>query len=74
MIACGYSPDYIIDAHDVRFTVKRNCNFILDLIVDKKLPASHIISSVFDWRDIQTVYEAIADRKMFYLAGILKWK
>tara|TARA_B100000809_G_C15117114_1_gene522884 strand:+ start:1185 stop:2210 length:1026 start_codon:yes stop_codon:yes gene_type:complete len=74
LIACGYSPDHIIDAHDVRFTVKRNCKFILDLIVGNKLPASHIISSVFDWYDIQKAYEAIADRKIFYLTGILKWK
>ena len=74
LIACGYSPDYVIGAHDIRFTIKRNCKFLLDLIVAKKLPARRIISSVFDWHEIGTVYETIAERKVPYLTGVLKWK
>jgi len=74
IIACGYSPDYVIDAHDIRFTIKRNCKFLLGLIIDKELPAGRLISSVFDWHEIGTVYETIAKRKAPYLTGILKWK
>jgi threonine dehydrogenase-like Zn-dependent dehydrogenase len=74
LIACGYSPDYMIDAHDIRFTIKRNCKVLLDLIAIKKLPAGRIISSVIDWHEIGTVYEIIAGKEVPYLTGVLKWK
>ena len=74
LIACGYTPDYVIDARDIRFTIKRNCQFLLNLILEKKLPARKIISSTFDWQQIQSVYDAIAERKAHFLSGVLQWK
>jgi threonine dehydrogenase-like Zn-dependent dehydrogenase len=74
IIACGYSPDLEIPSHDIRFTVKRNCKFILDLIIQKKIPARRFISSISHWEDIEEIYKIIADRKVSFLTSVLKWK
>lgn len=74
LIACGYSPDYEIDAQDIRFTIKRNCKFILDLIINKKLPAKQMISSVCNWDEIENIYKLIADRRIPFITGVLNWK
>jgi threonine dehydrogenase-like Zn-dependent dehydrogenase len=73
LIACGYTPDYEISAADIRFTIKRNCQFLLELIMQGKLPAKRLISMTADWREIGKVYEALAGRKNPILTCILNW-
>ncbi len=74
LIAGGYSPDYEISASDIRFTVKRNCRFLLDLILQGKLPARRLISRTADWQEIGRVYEALASRRSPLLICILEWR
>ena len=40
IIACGYTPDVEIDPRDIRFTIRRNCAYLIELILAGELPAS----------------------------------
>lgn len=72
--ACGQSPDLDVSAHDLRFTVKRNCEFLLHQIVAGKLPARRLIGSVQPWEKLPELYEQLAHRTGHALTGVLQWK
>jgi len=74
IIACGYTPDNKLPAHDMRFNLKRNCSFLLEQITNKRLPAHRIISSVESWTKIKDIYHTAAARKNAVITVILKWK
>jgi len=74
LIACGYTPDYQIPAHDIRFTIKRSCMFLLDQIVSKRLPARKIISRTVSWEKLEDLYRIMSARESPILTAVLKWK
>jgi threonine dehydrogenase-like Zn-dependent dehydrogenase len=73
IICCGYSPDVDVPPHDIRFTIKRNCEFLLGQIKNNRLPASKIISAVIPWRDLNSLYERMALREQNLITGVLDW-
>lgn len=73
LIACGYTSDMAIDPRDIRFTIRRNCAYLLELIVDGALPARRLVSDVLPWHRIGEVYERIAAREPGFLTAVLKW-
>jgi threonine dehydrogenase-like Zn-dependent dehydrogenase len=74
LIACGYTPDIEVEPQDIRFTIKRNCKFLIKLITKKKIPAHKIISSVTRWDEIEQIYITMAEKKSPILTCVLKWK
>lgn len=72
--ACGQSPDLDVSAHDLRFTMKRNCEFLLQQIVAGKLPARRLIGSVQPWKKLPEIYDQLAHRTGHGLTSVLQWK
>ena len=74
LIACGYTPDVEIDPRDIRFTIRRNCAYLLDLILEGRLPARRLISAVEPWHRLPAVYERLAAREPGVLTAVLRWQ
>ncbi|HEY1170937.1 MAG TPA: zinc-binding alcohol dehydrogenase [Verrucomicrobiae bacterium] len=74
IIACGMSPDLPVAPHELRFTVKRNCEFLLGQILNGKLPAAKLIGQRCNWAELPSVYEAMAASRSTRLTALLRWK
>ncbi|ASV10834.1 zinc-dependent alcohol dehydrogenase [Leptospira santarosai] len=74
VVYSGYMPDYLIPAKDIRFTRKRNCQFILDQIIDNKLFPEKLIHKEYRWKDIEIAYKDMLERKQSVYTSILNWK
>jgi threonine dehydrogenase-like Zn-dependent dehydrogenase len=74
LIACGYSPDLLAAPEDVRFTVQRNCVFLLEEITRGRLRAGELVGSIVDWHEIGSIYETMAARRASPLTVVLRWK
>lgn len=74
LIACGMSPDLPVAPHELRFTVKRNCEFLLGQILAGKLPAAKLISGRHNWSELPESYETMSTSKTTRLTSILLWK
>ena len=72
-IACGYTPDVQVDPRDLRFTIPRNCAFLLDLVPAGELPADRLISAVVPWDCLAEVYARIAARERGFHTAVLRW-
>ena len=73
IISCGFTSQLDVPSNEIRFNIKRNCKFLLNRVIQKKLPAGKLISTVVPWRDLQGVYEAMADRDPTLITSVLKW-
>ena len=73
VLACGYTPDVEIDPRDIRFTIRRNAMYLLELVLEKRLPARRMISAVVPWGDLGSVYRRIAARESGFLTAVLDW-
>ena len=73
VIACGYTPDVDIDPRDIRFTIRRNCAYLVELILAGELPAESLISAVMPWDQVATAYERIASREPGFRTAVLDW-
>lgn len=72
-IACGYTPDVQADPRDLRFTIPRNCAFLLDLVLAGELPADRLVSAVVPWDRLAEVYARIAARERGFHTAVLRW-
>lgn len=73
-ISCGYSPDYDISSSDIRFTVKRNCHFLLQLVMEGKLPVSSLISIIVPWGQLDSIYKTMLEQRGELITAVLDWK
>lgn len=73
IISCGYTSHLDVEPHDIRFNIKRNCEFLLKKIIKKQLPAQKIISSIVQWREIESVYKLMASREKGHITSVLDW-
>ena len=69
----GYMPDVDVPAHDIRFTVDRNMEYLAGLIRSKKLNPYKIISAEKDWTELSTIYSSILEKKQSFYSVILNW-
>lgn len=74
LTACGYTPDLDVPAQDLRFTLKRNCAFLLDTILAGRLPAPALIAGVRDARELPQIYAEMAGRRKGPQTYVLDWK
>ena len=70
------SPLYAADIapHDIRFNLKRNLGYIVDLIATGKLKPSSIITDEVSWDEIESLYDSYADRKKVMFTSIINWE
>lgn len=73
LIACGYTPDVDVDPRDLRFTIRRNAAYLLDLVLAGELPADRLVSAVEPWHRLPVLYERIADREEGFYTAVLRW-
>jgi len=73
IVSCGYTPHLDVPPYDIRFTMKRNCSFLLKQVIRGKLPALEIVSKVVPWREIQGLYDTMASHEPGFLTGVLDW-
>lgn len=73
LIACGYTPDVDVDPRDLRFTIRRNTAYLLDLVLGGDLPAERLVSTVEPWHRLPEVYERIARREEGFYTAVLRW-
>ncbi len=74
VVACGHSPDHDIPAHDLRFTLKRNCRFLMECIRLGKLPARRLVAAVEPWQSLPQIYERLESQAGRPGTYVLKWK
>ena len=75
IMACGRSPDCDVAPRDLRFTLKRNCAYLLDRIVEEELPARRLISEIRPWEEIEDIYKELMLRSNKpVLTYALKWR
>ncbi len=75
IVACGKTPDFDVPRKDLRFTLKRNCAYLLERIADGKLPARELISGIRPWEEIEEVYKELMNRSdKAVLSFVLKWR
>jgi len=73
LVSCGYTTQLDAPPCDLRFNIKRNCKFLLNRVLQKKLPAEKLISSVIPWTDLQSSYEAMVARETDLITNVLEW-
>jgi len=73
IVAAGYTPDLEAPAHDVRFTIKRNCAYLFDLIVRGKLDPDLLVTHTRPWHELGAVYEQLAARAPGLVTCALDW-
>lgn len=62
--ACGHVASADLDAIDLRFTLKRNCAYLLGEILANRLPAAQLISEIRPAADLAAIYaELTVDRR-----------
>jgi NADPH:quinone reductase-like Zn-dependent oxidoreductase len=73
LIFCGDSRDLDVEPWDLRFTLKRNCQYLLTLIAAGRLQSTKLISAVASWHELPQIYEDMADRRNSSVTNVLDW-
>jgi threonine dehydrogenase-like Zn-dependent dehydrogenase len=71
--ACGYMPNLSVSPQNIRFTLKRNCTYLLKKILDGRLPAQAIIQDIIDARELQRLYTEMTVNRKGSGTFVLDW-
>lgn len=71
--ACGHMPDLDADRQDVRFTLKRNCAFLMDSIIAQKIPAGRLIEAVHPADQLADLYGEMTANRQSAKTIVLDW-
>jgi len=63
LIYCGFSPETIAAAWEIRFSVQRNCEYLLELIMLDQLHVRSLITHVVPYTELRNCYEQLASRE-----------
>lgn len=63
-----------VSPHEIRFTRKSNCRFLLEMISKGKLPARELITGEHAWHELDDVYRLLENRSDGALSCLLHWK
>jgi 2-desacetyl-2-hydroxyethyl bacteriochlorophyllide A dehydrogenase len=69
----GYVTEKHVNEIDVRFNLRRNMEYLSNLIVNERISTSAFSGLVVGWKDLGFLYEKLDARTSDYLGGILKW-
>jgi threonine dehydrogenase-like Zn-dependent dehydrogenase len=74
IVSCGNPISGQYPSDIVRFTVEKNCDFILKKISSGALPWQELVTSVFNASDLGQIYEQMLDRSPDLLCAALDWR
>jgi threonine dehydrogenase-like Zn-dependent dehydrogenase len=73
VMACGMLPNIDVSPADVRFTVKRNMQWLVNQVGLARLPAQHLVSEIAVADKLGDLYERLANREAGLVTAVLKW-
>ncbi len=73
IVACGQVPNIEVSPQHLRFTLKRNMEWLVQLITTEALHVDHIVSDVVEPEQLGSVYERLASREEGLVTAVLKW-
>jgi threonine dehydrogenase-like Zn-dependent dehydrogenase len=73
LVACGMVPETPVPAHEIRFTLGRNMEFLADRILSGAIDAEALISDVLPADRIGDGYERLAAREAGAVTFALTW-
>lgn len=71
--AAGYVPDAEVSAQDIRFTLKRNCAYLGEMIRAGRLPGRACVSEVARWDRLAELYARMCDSRGAFVTAVLDW-
>lgn len=74
LVASGFAPNHDVPASDLRFTLKRNCEYLYDSICGGLLPAQELISKVVSWQELGSIYDELVGKNRTIITGVLDWQ
>jgi len=73
LVAAGFSPSIAAAPHDIRFTLARNCSYLMQLLASERLKAHALIGGVEPAHRIISCYEALCANRRTGLTVVLDW-
>ncbi len=74
LAGAGFSPRCEVPPQDVKFTVRRNVEMILDFARRGKLPVDQLITHRFPWQNLRDAYELALTHSKDLAAAIFDWR
>lgn len=71
--SCGHTPDVEADPIDLRFTLRRNCDYLLSEILQERLPARSLISEIRPAEELEEVYRELSRDRRQGCTVVLDW-
>ncbi|HMP74764.1 MAG TPA: zinc-binding alcohol dehydrogenase [Kiritimatiellia bacterium] len=73
LIACGQLAESDVPPWENRFTVKRNCAYLLDQLARGALPAGELITRRVAFDQLEGIYRALEAREPDLVSAALEW-
>ncbi|NMG42024.1 zinc-binding dehydrogenase [Chelativorans sp. ZYF759] len=74
LVACGQVPNLDVSPLHIRFTLKRNMEWLLSLVANGRLPAHLMVSEVVPAANLEKIYERLANRDQSLVTAALEWE
>jgi threonine dehydrogenase-like Zn-dependent dehydrogenase len=74
LMGAGFSPKLECSPQDVRFNLRRNLEYIFDLMASGRLNLSPLISHRLPYRSMRDAYELARNRSKELIAAVFDWR
>ena len=74
LIGAGYSPHVECQPGDIRFNLRRNVEYILDLMATGRISLENIISHRLPWHRMKDAYELAKEHSKSLMAAVFDWR
>jgi threonine dehydrogenase-like Zn-dependent dehydrogenase len=74
LLGAGSSPNIDCEPQDIRFTLRRNLEYILDLMASKRLNLAPLISHRLPYNSMRDAYELARHRSKDLVAAVFDWR
>lgn len=74
MMHCGHIFEDDINAIDIRFNLKRNIRYLVELIENNLICPLDLVSVESTWSGLQEVYQILSERKPALFTALLDWR
>jgi threonine dehydrogenase-like Zn-dependent dehydrogenase len=73
LLGAGSSPNIDCEPQDIRFTLRRNLEYILDLMASQRLDLAPLISHRLPYNSMRDAYELARHRSKDLIAAVFDW-
>ena len=74
LLGAGSSPKLDCEPQDIRFNLRRNLEYILDLMASKRLNLSPLISHQLPYHSMRDAYEMARNHSKELIAAVFDWR